>query len=48
MIDFVSIFPFDAIFDETGGFTKLFRLARLPRLIKLIDVGRFKSILKSF
>jgi hypothetical protein len=48
MIDFVSVFPFDQAFGDTGGFTKLLRLARLPRLVKLIDVQRFKSILKSF
>ena len=34
--------------DSTGGITKLFRLFRMPRLIKLIDVNRFKNILKSF
>lgn len=33
--------------DETGSITKLFRLARLPRLIKLIDVARFTKLIKS-
>lgn len=40
-IDFMSVFPFELFLEEgssTGGFTKLLRLARLPRLIKLIDV----------
>ena len=32
---------------ETGSITKLFRLARLPRLIKLIDVARFTKLIKS-
>ena len=50
-IDFISVFPFELLLPEglsTGGLTKLFRLFRMPRLIKLIDVGRFKKILKSF
>lgn len=46
MIDFVSIFPFGQFFN-TGVVTKLFRLCRLPRLIKLIDPSRFKKILKA-
>ena len=33
--------------EEKGTFTKLFRLARLPRLIKLIDITRFNKLLKS-
>ena len=48
-IDFISLFPFEMLLEtSTGGLTKLFRLFRMPRLIKLIDVGRFKKILKSF
>ena len=47
IIDFVSVFPFN-LFIASGQLTKLFRIFRIPRLIKLIDVGRFKSILKSF
>ena len=46
MIDFVSIFPFGMFFN-TGVVTKLFRLCRLPRLVKLIDPSRFKKILKA-
>lgn len=46
-IDFLSIFPFHAMVDS-GVFTKLIRLLRMPRLIKLLDVERFKSIIKSF
>ena len=46
MVDFVSIFPFGLIFN-TGVVTKLFRLCRLPRLIKLIDPSRFQKILKA-
>ncbi len=46
-VDFVSIFPFGIIFN-TGVITKLFRLCRLPRLIKLIDTGRFNKLMKGF
>ena len=46
IIDFVSIFPF-GVFFNTGVVTKLFRLCRLPRLIKLIDPSRFKKVLKA-
>ena len=47
-IDFISVFPFQIFFGDSTGVSKLVRLARLPRLIKLIDVQRFKNILKSF
>jgi hypothetical protein len=40
IIDFVSVFPFQHFIPQ-GQITKLFRLARLPRLIKLIDISRF-------
>jgi len=46
IIDFVSVFPFDIIF-STGPMSKLFRLCRMPRLIKLIDVSRFDKLLKA-
>lgn len=46
IVDFVSIFPFN-FFIPSGQMTKLFRIFRIPRLIKLLDVGKFKSILKS-
>jgi hypothetical protein len=39
-VDFVSVFPFDAIL-PTGQITKLMRLFRLPRLIKLFDISKF-------
>lgn len=45
-IDFLSVFPFDEILDSGPG-TKLFRLFRLPRLLKLLDVNKFSSILKA-
>lgn len=50
MIDFVSIFPFNLILTrpESAQMAKLARLARMPRLAKLINVQRFKNILKSF
>ena len=37
-VDFVSVFPFN-VFLPTGQVTKLLRLARLPRLIKMIDIS---------
>ena len=45
IIDFVACFPFQIIF--TGGLMlKLVRLARLPRLIKLLDESKFKKTLR--
>jgi hypothetical protein len=41
LVDFVSIFPFQFLYSGSSLITKLFRLFRLPRLIKLVDVGRF-------
>ena len=46
MIDILSVFPFNSIMDSGPG-TKLFRLFRIPRLLKLLDVNRFMSILKT-
>ena len=46
-IDFFSVFPFDALL-KSGPITKLFRLCRIPRLMKLLDVSRFNKVLKSF
>jgi len=50
IIDLVCIFPFQFILvDPSQAQTvKLARLCRIPRLAKLINVERFKSILKSF
>lgn len=49
-IDFVSIFPFEIFLQDAGSaqVAKLARLARMPRLSKLINVARFKNILKAF
>jgi len=47
IIDFVSVFPFREIF-QSGGSTKLFRLARMPRLIKLLNVEKFNAMLRRF
>ena len=46
VIDFLSVFPFAQLMDSGAG-TKLFRLFRIPRLLKLLDVNKFSSILKS-
>ena len=44
IIDLVAVFPFQVIFSQ-GFALKLFRLARLPRMFKLLDVERFKKVL---
>lgn len=53
MIDAVSIFPFKNVLslfnadsDNAQGL-KLIRLARMPRMGKLIDINRIKNVLKS-
>ena len=46
-VDLLSIFPFH-VFLEKGVMTKLFRLFRMPRLMKLLDVSKFRNILRSF
>ena len=46
-IDFISIFPFDLLLDGSM-ITKLFRLFRMPRLLKFLDVSKFKSLMRSF
>ena len=50
IIDFLSIFPFSIFMDNAENSTtfKLLRLLRMPRLSKLIDIGRVKKILKAF
>ena len=50
IIDFLSIFPFQLLMDNTKNSTtfKLLRLLRMPRLKKLIDIGRVKNIMKAF
>lgn len=44
-IDFVSTFPWE-MFLAGGKFTKLLRLLRLPRMIKLIDISRMNKLIK--
>jgi hypothetical protein len=50
IIDFVGIIPFQYFMGGDNGQnlqTKLIRLFRLPRMMKLIDISRFNSMLKS-
>jgi len=47
MIDLLSVFPF-YLFLDRGVTTRLFRLFRMPRLLKLLDVNKFKAMLRSF
>ena len=46
-IDFLSVFPFDMMMSK-GTITKLLRLLRLPRLFKILDVSRFKVLIRTF
>ena len=47
VVDFVSVFPFQT-FLSGGVMLKLVRLARMPRLLKLLDPERFKKVVRSF
>ena len=47
VIDFLACFPFQVMF-KSGIMLKLVRLARLPRLIKLLDQSRFKRVLQEW
>ena len=42
LIDFIAVFPFSLIF-QAGLMLRLVRLARLPRLIKIMDESKFKK-----
>lgn len=44
-IDFISVFPFQLIITTHGVATKLLRLFRIPRMIKLLDKQRIKNII---
>lgn len=44
IIDSLAVFPFHLIF-SAGLMLKLFRLARIPRLLKLLDPQKFKRML---
>jgi hypothetical protein len=46
-IDFISTFPFN-FFSSKSIITRLFRLFRLPKLIRLLDLYKFNQLLKSF
>lgn len=45
-VDFVSVFPFNLFF-KNAQVTKLMRLFRMPRLVKLLDVDRFQKVFNS-
>lgn len=45
-LDFVATFPFDLFADVL--YTRLIRLARLSKLINLLDISRFHRIIKSY
>ena len=43
-IDFISVFPFQLLLEQ-GMTTKLLRLFRMPRMIKLLDKDRIKNLI---
>ena len=44
VIDILAVFPW-ALFFSQGVMLKLVRLARIPRLMKILDVSKFKKVL---
>ncbi len=46
--DFISVFPFVAIFKDEALLIKLLRLVRLIRLTKLMNTSKVNHLLKSF
>ncbi len=47
ILDLVATFPFDAIIGG-GIYARLIRLARLSKMVKVLDVGRIKRLVKSY
>jgi len=46
-LDIVATFPFNLFLkDNSGTFVKLIRLIRLPRILKIFNFGRVRSLLK--
>lgn len=41
VLDFLAVFPFYIIFGGNSILTKLFRLVRLPRLVRMLDNFKF-------
>lgn len=46
-LDFVATFPFDWVLGDFL-YTRLIRLARLSKLMALLDIGRIKRLIKSY
>ena len=47
-IDFAATFPFTEIAGRSALWARLFRLFRLPKLIRFLDLSRINRLLKSF
>jgi hypothetical protein len=45
-IDFLSIFPFDWIFSQTGGYTILLKATKIPRLWKVFRVAKLFRVFR--
>ena len=51
--DFIAVLPFDSFMPSDNGgnsaiINKIFRMVRITRLMKLLDIARFNHSLKSF
>ena len=43
-IDFAATFPINYLIGQTVRWSSLFRLFRLPKLIKILDLSRFNRV----
>jgi hypothetical protein len=48
IIDLLALFPFLLIFGNDAIVTKLIRLFRIPKLLQMLDIGKFNQILNTF
>jgi len=47
-IDFAATFPFDLLTLSNGVYTRLFRLFRLPKMIRMMDLSKFNKAIQPF
>jgi hypothetical protein len=46
LFDVVAVFPWLLIFGQQASVSRLIRLARLPRLLSVLDLSNFNGIIK--
>jgi hypothetical protein len=46
--DFIAIIPVDAFTNGKSSVNRLFRMVRITRILKLLDIQRMNHLLKSF